>query len=185
MNDVHAEGMFSLVIDGDESGKLTRVFIAGKKLKPFDVQLHTHRYPITLTVLKGDITHHTAFETKFKDLNTLNISRFTYKSFLNGGNGLKYDKETTIKCSDYKLPIGSQISLGIKDFHTMSCSKNSIWVVQEHGFEVDNSKVLGVPFTLDGLYNSPAMFQINDRSQQVLKEVRKIMEAYKTTNKKA
>ena len=179
MNHVHAEGIFSLVIDGHEPGKLTRVFIADKKLKPFTVQFHTHRYPIDLTVIKGDITHHQAHVVEAIGSK---ISQFTYKSFLNGGNGLSFDEDVRIMCADYKMPIGSSIHLNTADFHTMSCSKGSIWVVQEQGFEVEESKVLGVPFTVDGLYHTPGMFQINDKCQQVLKEVKKILEAYNLVN---
>ncbi len=178
MNHVHAEGIFSLVVAGDEFGKLTRIFVADKKLKPFKVQYHTHRYPITITVLKGNITHHTAVLCSDNSTGCVEVSQFNYKSFLNGGNGLTYDKKVRVSCQDYKLPIGSSIKLGVEDFHTMSCSKGSIWVVEEHGFKVEESKVLGVPFTVDCLYHKPAMFQINDKCQQVLKQVKRVLEAY-------
>ena len=52
MKDTHHKGVFSLVIGGTEFGKLTRVFIASEKLKPYKVQLHTHRYPIRITAIK-------------------------------------------------------------------------------------------------------------------------------------
>lgn len=176
MNHCHVRGMFSLVVDGQDFGKLTRIFIAENKLKPFDVQLHTHRYPIRLTTIKGDINHHNAL----KDENgTVSISEYTYKSFLNGGNGLKYVGETKINCFDYKLPIGSTVNLGIYDYHTMSCAKNSIWIVEELGFKTQESSVLGVPFVLDGLYSEPTMFQINDKSQVVIRELKKILENYR------
>jgi len=120
MNHVHAEGLFSLVVDGSEFGKLTRIFIADKKLKPFTVQYHTHRYPIKLTAVRGSINHHTA-EVNTEESN-IKISQFNYCSFLNGGEGLTYDKEILIGCRDYKIPIGSQISLDVEDYHTVSCS---------------------------------------------------------------
>jgi len=175
MNHCHVRGMFSLVVDGDEFGKLTRVFIAENKLKPFEVQLHTHRYPIRLTTLKGNITHHNAEKD---EKGPVIMSEYNYKSFLNGGNGLSYVGETKVNCFDYKLPIGSTVTLGVKDYHTMSCSKNSIWIVEELGFETDESSVLGIPFILDGLYSDPAMFQINDRCQTVIFELKKIIQSY-------
>ncbi len=179
MRNVHAEGIFSLVIKGTEFGKLTRVFIADKKLNPFDVQYHTHRYPITITVLKGNITHHTAEKNASNDSNDLvSISEYEYRSVLNGGNGLKYSAEVKIKTNEYKLPIGSQIHLGTEDFHTMSCSKGSIWVVEEKGFEKDFSKVLGVPFVTDNLYNIPAMFQTIDKCQVVSRAVKELILQY-------
>ena len=171
MNHCHVRGMFSLVVDGSEFGKLTRIFIAENKLKPFEVQLHTHRYPIKLTTIKGDITHHNAV----KDENgKVVISEYAYKSFLNGGNGLKYVGETKVNCFDYKLPIGSTVILGTDDYHTMSCSKNSMWIVEELGFASHQSSVLGIPFVLDGLYSEPAMFQINDKCQLVIRELKKL-----------
>lgn len=176
INHCHVRGMFSLVVDGKEFGKLTRIFIADRKLRPFKVQLHTHRYPINITTIKGNITHHNAVKS---DKGLVSISEYSYKSFLNGGSGLEYVGETKVNCFDYKLPIGSTVSLSTKDYHTISCSKNSIWIVEELGFETKESSVLGVPFVLDGLYSEPAMFQINDKCQVVIRELKKILENYK------
>jgi len=181
MRNVHAKGVFSLVIDGTEFGKLTRIFIAHKKLKPFDVQYHTHRYPVTITTLKGNITHHTA-ETN-SDSNALYsggliMSLFNYKSVLNGGNGLNYVKEVEVKAKECRLPVGSKLHLGTFDFHTMSCDKGSIWIVEERGFEKDSSEVLGVPFTVDNLYNEPAMFQITDNCQKVDRVIKELILQY-------
>ena len=176
INHCHARGMFSLVVDGKEHGKLLRVFIAGKKLKPFDVQLHTHRYPVRITTIKGDITHHRA---KYDHNGEVCLSAFEYNSFLNGGSGLSYLGESRVTCSEYKLPIGSSVELGTSDYHTMSCTKNSMWIVEELGFETKQSKVLGVPFVLEGLYSDPAMFQINDKCQTVIRELKRILENYR------
>jgi hypothetical protein len=179
MRDVHAKGIFSLVIDGTEFGKLTRVFIVDKKIKPFDIQYHTHRYPITITVLKGNITHHTAEKVDANDVQDLiSISEFEYRSVLNGGEGLRYSSDVKIKTNEYKLPVGSQIELGIEDYHTISCSKGSIWIVEEKGFKKDFSNVLGVPFTTDDLYKSPAMFQIVDKCQVVARTVKEMLLQY-------
>lgn len=174
LNDVHSNNIFSLVVDGTEFGKLTRIFISGKKLKPFDVQYHTHRYPIKLTTIKGDITHHIALEIPNNEF-ACSISKYDYRSFLNGGNGLSYLGETQIRCIDYKLPVGSQVKLNTTDFHTMSVSKGSMWIVEELGFENDSSQVLGIPFIVEGLYNKPEMFQINDKCQVVLRELRSLV----------
>ena len=75
LNHCHVPDMFSLVVDGNEFGKLTRIFIAGKKLKPFEVQFHTHRYPLRLTAIKGDINHHIAVKNPE---GALSISEYTY-----------------------------------------------------------------------------------------------------------
>lgn len=173
LNNVHAKEMFSLVVDGTEAGKLTRVFIAGKKLKPYKAQLHTHRYPITLTVLKGTVTQHTAdiFKTGF------NTSMYKYKSPLNGGQGLTYRQEVSVCTKDFVVPVGCQIHMDCNSFHTISCSKGAMWIVEELGFENDYSLVLGVPFITENLYTKPEMFQINDKHQLVLKTINKLVSA--------
>lgn len=176
--DTHHNGIFSLVVDGTEFGELTRIFISESKLNPFDVQLHTHRYPIQLTAIKGNITHFLAFKSYVEDLNTVSMSEFEYKSPLNGGNGLKYIQESNFIIKDYKMPIASSVIMSENDFHTMSCSKGSIWIVEEQGFKTDSSRVLGTPFTVDGLYNEPKMFSINDKCQIVAKELKKIILDY-------
>lgn len=176
--DTHHKGVFSLVIGGSEFGKLTRVFIADKKIKPYEVQLHTHRYPIRLTAIKGNINHYVAFQTQVKDAHTIELSEFEYKSPLNGGSGLKYLKESLFVVKDYSLPVGSTIEMTEKEFHTMSCSKGSIWIAEEQGFKTESSKVLGVPFITDGLYNEPKMFQVNDKCQMVAKELKKLILDY-------
>jgi len=64
------------------------------------------------------------------------------------------------------------------DIHTISCSKGSIWIVEELGFKTEESTVLGVPFTVDGLYTEPTMFQINDKCQIVLKYVTEMLKQF-------
>jgi hypothetical protein len=180
MNDVHSKGLFSLVIGGTEFGNLTRVFIADEKLKPFQVQLHTHRYPIRLTTIKGNIQHFVAFRSELIDCHTVELSEFDYKSPLNGGKGLSYLKETNVIIKDYNLPIGSTLQMTASEFHTVACSKGSIWIVEEQGFEVESSKVLGVPFITEELYNEPKSFQINDKHQLVKKEITKLLIDYQS-----
>lgn len=178
MANTHHKGIFSLVVNGTEFGKLTRIFIANEKLRPFEVQLHTHRYPIKLMSIKGKIQHYVAYRSEVVDSHSVELSEFEYRSPLNGGNGLKYLKETNVIIRDYSLPIGSSVTMETDDFHTMSCSKGAIWIVQEKGFEVDSSRVLGVPFVVDGLYNEPKPFQVNDNCQIVAREVKKMILDY-------
>ena len=176
INNCHFEDMFSLVFAGNEAGRLTRAFIAGKELNPYEVQIHTHRYDLRITAIKGNIVHHVAWPDT--GLFSVKIDQFEYRSFLNGGNGLTYMGETDYQCNDYTIPIGSSVYLSYKDYHTMSCSKGAIWVVEELGFKTDVSYVLGVPFVADDLYTEPAMFQINDKCQLVQKEINKLLAEY-------
>lgn len=181
--ETHHPNVFSLVIDGTEAGNLTRVFIAKGKLKPFEVQLHSHRYPIRLTTIAGSIKHFIANNANkndfgFADKRVVDMSMFEYKSPLNGGQGLKYLDEVSVKIIEYPLPVGSTVEMSENDVHTMSCSKGSIWIVEEQGFKSDSSIVLGVPFITDGLYNKPQQFQINDNVQIVLSTINKILNDY-------
>lgn len=180
MTDVHFKDMFSLVIDGTEPGKLTRIFIAGSELKPFEVQLHSHRYPIKLTAIKGQIRQFIAEPIANEDEPSVEISCFKYKSPLNGGEGLSYFREQKVTLKDFALPIGSSIDMSINDVHTMSCSEGSIWIVEEQGFKSDFSIVLGVPFVTDDLYKKPPLFQVNDKVQLCKKEIKKLILDYET-----
>lgn len=169
LSDVHAKGMFSLVISGNEPGKLIRVFIAKEKLRAFDVAMHTHRYPVKITAIKGKINQIIGTPT-VNDIYPV-MSVYNYKSFLNGGEGLSYINETPVIINEFTQPISSCLKMGSDIFHTMSCSKGSIWIVEEMGFETDSSKVIGIPFTSENLYNKPEMFQVNHAAQLVLKEL--------------
>lgn len=178
MDNVHHDNLFSLVIKGTEPGKLTRAFIANSEIEPYDVQLHSHRYPIKLTVIKGKVMHHLAFRSEIQDFHTTSLSEFKYKSPLNGGSGLSYLKEGNFILKDINLPIGSSIEMDENEIHSVSCSKGSIWIVEEKGFKTDESVVLGVPFTTEGYYTEPRQFQINDNVQLVAKEIKKIILDY-------
>lgn len=184
IGDAHKKGIFSLVIKGTDFGKLTRVFIVSKKIKPFDVQLHTHRYPIKLTSIKGNIRHHIAKQTKKINSDTISLSKFEYKSPLNGGNGLKYKDETTVNVHDYALPIGSTLNISHKTFQTISCSKGSMWIIEEKGFKKNTSKVLGTPFITDGLYKKPKPSEIKNNMKLVAKEIKKMITNYELINNK-
>lgn len=181
MSDTHHKGIFSLVIDGTEFGKLTRVFVAHQQLLPFEVQLHTHRYNIDITVIKGQIRHYVAdilpdHVVPQADIQTMSL--FDYKSPLNGGEGLRYKKDVPVQINEYGLPVGSTLHMHCNEYHTMSCSKGSIWIVEEQGFKSESSKVLGVPFVVDDLYNEPKSFQINDNFQIVKKAIKEILYHY-------
>lgn len=180
MADTHHKDLFSLVISGTEFGNLTRVFISDCEMMPYEVALHTHRYPIRLTTIKGSIKHYTAKVTDFNDCDSVCLSEFNYKSPLNGGGGLEYVKETNVILKDYDLPLCATINMNEIEYHSVSCSKGAIWIVEELGFKTDFSKVLGVPFITDNLYNPPASFQINDKCQLVAKELKKLILDYQT-----
>jgi hypothetical protein len=182
MDNVHCKGLFSLVINGTEDGKLTRVFIAHKKIKLGQVQFHTHRYDLNLTVLKGEFMHHTATLCDPLDM-SIEMDSFTYQSPLNGGVGLSGGGLTSKELKSYMMPIGSTVYIDHEELHTVSVNKGCIWVVEELGFKTKISQVWGVPFTVDGLYNPPKQYQINDNHQLVKKTINEIASHYKMVNK--
>lgn len=177
LQDVHSKNVFSLVLDGEENGKLLRVFICDKKLKPFEVQLHSHRYGINLYPIAGNIIQHVAIPG-----NQLQMPTYRYKSFLNGGNGLSFMGVGNYNITSHQAPVGSKIHMSENEVHTMSCSKGSIWMVEELGFAREDSIVLGVPFTVEGLYRQPDMFQINDKCQTVLKHITELIKNFESIN---
>ena len=74
----------------------------------------------------------------------------------------------------YYIPVGGEISLSCDEIHSVSCSKGTIWIVQEQGFKTKTSTVLGVDFQTDKLYNEPKQYQINDVFTKVLSKLEKV-----------
>lgn len=176
--DCHIKGTFSLVVDGTEHGKLTRVFIATKKINPFDIQFHSHRYGLKIGVIHGVFDHHIASEVGSADIingNVVKLKSYEYKSPLNGGTGLTSSGESLWDLDSYKIPVGGEIYLPSQQIHSVSCKKGSIWVVQELGFGDDSSVVLGTDFSTEGLYNKPEQFQVNNMYEQVLNKLKKLV----------
>ncbi|WP_010590765.1 hypothetical protein [Acinetobacter bereziniae] len=181
LNNVHCDGLFSLVIAGNEHGKLLRVFIAHKKIKPAQIQYHTHRYPIRLTVLKGTMTDHVAtWDKGSPDYKPESVAMdwFMYQSPLNNGKGLTFAGKRKYSLSDRVIPKGCSVNMAVEQFHTVSCSKGAIWIVEEQGFQVDHSFVLGTPFVTEGLYTEPLQFQTNDNWQLVKGALAEILNSY-------
>lgn len=168
LDQCHADGLFSLVFSGIESGKLTRAFIAKKGIKPFEVQLHSHRYDLIITVLKGEFRHHTAAASDPQDGLVL-VDEFIYLSPLNGGNGLELIGQSSLILDDYLVPATGCIKLAAEDIHTVSCTPGTIWIVEELGFVQDSSFAYGKNFITENLYLKPSQYQINDAVQVVIK----------------
>lgn len=179
MDNVHHEGLFSLVIGGKENGRLTRVFIATQKIKPFACQLHSHCYDLKIGVIKGEFLHHEAVRTSVDhNVGLCSLPTYLYHSPLNGGNGLEFEgHEKYILCDRYIPPAGEAF-LHHHDIHTVSVSKGTMWIVQEQGFQSNVSTVVGKRFVLDNLYKQPQQYQINDMWQKVYEEVKQIVKGF-------
>jgi hypothetical protein len=166
LDQCHADGLFSLVFDGTEHGQLTRAFIAKKGLKPFEVQLHSHRYGIKLTVVKGLFRHHVAKPSASGDVW---LREFQYLSPLNGGIGLTKHDPVCFKLTDYLVPPSAEIHLNCDVIHTVSCEPGTIWIVEELGFEANYSFAYGKEFVTENLYLKPSQYQVNDAVQVVMR----------------
>lgn len=184
--DCHVKGCFSLVVGGEEDengelqhGTLTRIFIATKKISPFDIQFHSHRYPLTAGVVHGTFEHHVAFPRCINEgigsLNTVRMKQYKYKSTLNGGTGLEFIQDGGFKLESYQIPVGGEIYLDSYEVHSVSVSKGSIWIVKEHGFDSDSSVILGTSFQTDGLYNPQQQLQVNDMYTLVYDKLKKLV----------
>lgn len=173
MNDCHQKGLFSLVVGGTEHCKLTRIFVAKNKIKPFSAQLHSHVYDLNIGVIKGSFLNHSAIEfgEGAKGVNICYLKKYNYQSPLNGGIGLKYISEMPYSLYDYYVPESGMIHLQHDVIHTVSVSKGTMWIVEELGMKSESSVVVGKKFILDGLYNQPKQYQINDIFQIVKKEL--------------
>lgn len=184
--DCHADGLFSLVIDGEMdkdgnflSGTLTRVFIATKKIKPFTIQLHSHKYDLTIGVIHGCFQHHIADVTN--DIDFVNIvgktrmKRYQYKSPINGESSLEYLDQRFYSLSSNHTPVGGEIFLPHDLIHTVSCDKGTIWVVQEHELKTDSNIVLGVPFKTTKLYKQPTQEEVSKMGILVYEKLKDIM----------
>ena len=180
LDNCHAPGLFSLSINCTEKRK-TRIFMAKRSINPFDVAFHTHRYPLTIAVICGRLTHHTASTVQsFKT--AARISQWSYVSPLSDMEsdflGLKYEKEVEVFFDDYHMPPGSRISLEPDDFHTVSCPAGTMWIRQEGKSADSPSKVLGVPFNTNGLYTLPNLNEINKNKDLAASELKKLISEY-------
>jgi hypothetical protein len=163
----HADGLFSLVFGGEKNGLLTRAFIAKKRIKPFDIALHSHCYSLNLTAIKGVITHHEAI---IDDDSNLSLEKHEYHSPLNGGSGISSTNDVEyLKINSFYLPITASTYLTSSCIHTVSCEAGSIWVVEENGVDKEKSAVYGKSFVTDNLYQRPLQYQINDAIQVLRK----------------
>lgn len=181
ISNCHAKGIFSLVINGTENGKLTRVFVATEDLNHGDVQYHTHRYNLLLTPLTKSIIHYVA-EVGDRIISNNYINEYSYRSFLLGGNGLNFLRSTKATFHNYALVPGTIVDIDHMEFHTMSCKKGDAWIVEEKGFRADMSFVLGTPFISEGLYTAPLQYQINDMCQLVLQRLNQLILSFEGVN---
>ena len=178
LNDVHAAGIFSLVFHCDENKRLTRAFMAGKEIQPYEVQLHTHRYPLRITVLKGRVVHHRAVVSsefnKDQHQGIVKMDSMSYRSAIVGDGRVEVvveDVELALK--DFTLPVGSSVELTEHDIHTVSCAKDAIWVVEELPIvePCEYTRMYGVPFTVTEMYRKPSFPHLFSMHRELIRTI--------------
>ncbi|MDR1018979.1 MAG: hypothetical protein LBM02_09805 [Lachnospiraceae bacterium] len=84
--------------------------------------MHTHRYPVRITVIKSNIKQYIGVPyDKSAREKGIELSEFEYKSPLNGGQGLKYLRETKVNIKEFSTTAGSTIETNENEYHIMSC----------------------------------------------------------------
>jgi hypothetical protein len=162
----HAEGLFSLVFSGTESGNLVRAFIAYKEVEAGKIALHSHKYPIKLTTLTTGITHHVA-TVHDNHKGHISLPKYRYNSSGMGPDRFEHLGNSLITLNDYSIPIGAMIYMEHHQIHTVSCKKGSMWIIQEKGMKEDTSQFLGYPFEQCNLYRKALDKEILESSTYV------------------
>ena len=150
--DAHVKGLYSIVLAGKKSGELLRVFVSTVKISPYELQFHTHRYNISIAVIKGVVVNHVAESGTFIN-NSVKMDVMKYNSPLVGEPCLTTVADNaTFRISEYTIPHDAELYMEHNLFHTISCDAGGVWIVKEQGIQADESYVLGRPFSTAGLY---------------------------------
>ena len=157
LKNCHAKGLFSLVVENNE-GQLLRVFVAQEDVNPFDIQLHSHKYDLTIGVLCGEFTHHDATDWYSVPIRQkllqprVTLPAYTYNSSDESFSELGEDY---VIITNHIVPKHGIIELSSTDIHTVSAKKGTMWVIQEGEKYSEVSKLLGKPFDATELYDKP------------------------------
>lgn len=165
----HHSGLYSITISG-EPGRLLRAFMATYPINPFAIQLHTHKYGICLTHVKGNIGHLRAIEAPSGE--TL-MYRREYIS------GVAHDEpphihqkvQVTLDITNTLIAPHSQVALDHDDIHTVYCDEGSIWLVEEMGYDKDTSFVYGGPVDTSAFYKKVPGFILNNKIHTLKREL--------------
>lgn len=178
LDNVHHDGLFSLVVNGEEPGRLTRIFIATKKIEPFAIQLHSHRYDLKIGVIKGTVLHHHAMECGHgaRGTGVVIMDKFEYFSGLNSEVKFVYQDTVPFALVEQHIPKYSELYLEHLNIHSISASEGSMWIVQEQGYRTDSNTLLGLSFDVEGLYTEVSDDKIEEMKQLVLTELKKLVE---------
>ena len=186
LKNTHVKGMYSIVLNIDNDGNLFRVFYATEEIKPYEIALHEHRYNLTLGFIDGCIKQHSLIET-YTEVCTcerIDLPVFKYETPLNGGNGLTYIVDIFAYIISTDIPLYSSVYLNANDIHTISCTKDSMWIVREEtlGYNKNYSYVYGKPFTTDGLYDKISDEEYNNIFNLIKDKLKPYLNCINNTN---
>ena len=186
LKNTHVKGMYSIVLNIDNDGNLFRVFYATEEIKPYEIALHEHRYNLTLGFIDGCIKQHSLIET-YTEVCTcerVDLPVFKYETPLNGGNGLTYIVDIFAYIISTDMPLYSSVYLNANDIHTISCTKDSMWIVREEtlGYNKNYSYVYGKPFTTDGLYDKISDEEYNNIFNLIKDKLKPYLNCINNTN---
>lgn len=177
--DCHLQSVSSIVVSTEE-GRLTRAFLAfpGHRLwenrvgHSFPVGPHNHKYPISLTLIYGNVYNDVYVQTlaQYGD----SFCTWKYRSGVNdpAERRLEYQGEsllTLYKTMKLPAPRAGRVSLSEKVLHTISTDDNGIagWWVEE-GFPVQEETDL---FTLTKDIDFVGLYGSFHSSQEVIDHV--------------
>ena len=186
LKNTHVKGMYSIVLNIDKDGNLFRVFYATEEIKPYEIALHDHRYRLTLGFIDGCIKQHSLIETYTEvcACERICLPVFKYETPLNGGNGLTYIVDILAYIISTDMPLYSSVYLNENDIHTISCTKDSMWIVREEtlGYNKNYSYVHGKPFTTDGLYDKISDEEYNNIFNLIKDKLKPYLNCINNTN---
>lgn len=172
LNNCHVHGMISYVFgvskvnrQFDGGAFLTRAFIASDIINPYDIQMHTHKYNLTIIPLTSGVRNISA--KKKRKHSTLFLDEYIYKE-----GKFKYKDVTNLEIKDIPLQVGVPFIMKSTDIHTIYTTEgNTCWVVIESPRsskeEVGSSRFYGIPFKTEGLYTKPKENEITAARDKV------------------
>ena len=110
------------------------MFVSQEDVNPFDIQLHTHKYDLTIGVLCGEFTHHDAtYWYSVPISQTMLQSKVTLPAYDYNSNGGYFSDldEVDLIITNHIVPKYGVIELSSTDVHTVSAKKGTMWVIQE------------------------------------------------------
>lgn len=181
LKNVHYKGVYSIPVRIGANNELGRFFFSTKKIPPMAVQFHSHKYDLNIIPLYGKIVHYRLYPADYPKSSSdcYCYDRYEYSSGLNGSGEMKCIDSYPYSMESNILPIGSFIKLEHSDIHTMSCSKGSVWYVEEVEYKSNKSYFLGLPFSTSKFYEKIEIEEAKNILENIELIILSLLENYK------